>query len=85
MCRYEYDGKSMGMDLRVWDVGRGTAIWTDAASRDVLIDLGATEFSPLEHLDARSSINTVELLIVTHPHKNHIRDIVRYVDVEFSV
>ena len=70
-----------GLDIRVWDVGQGTAIWADAASRDVLIDLGATEFSPLEHLDVRSGIETVDLLIVTHPHKDHIRDIVRYDDV----
>lgn len=78
-------GKSWGLDIRVWDVGLGTAIWADAASRDVMIDMGATDFYPFKHLDSYGQVNEVDLMIVTHPHQDHIRDVVHYDEVGFNI
>lgn len=77
--------KSWGLDIRMWDVGLGDAIWANAASRDVIIDMGATSFSPLEHVESKTGVRTVDLMIVTHPHEDHIRDVVRYDDLDLRV
>lgn len=72
-------GKAWGLDLRVWDVKRGTAIWADAASKDVVIDMGASDFSPLEHISGRRhGVKEVDYMVVTHPHRDHIEDVLRY-------
>jgi len=72
-------GKTWGLDLRVWDVERGTAIWADAASKDVVIDMGASSFSPLEHISGRRhGVKEINYMIVTHLHRNHIEDVLRY-------
>lgn len=79
-------GKVWGLDLRLWDVGRGSAIWADAADKDVVIDMGATgDFSPLVRISDRYGVNHVNYMIVTHPHRDHIEDVVRYNDLGIRV
>lgn len=78
-------GKVWGLDLRLWDVKRGTAIWADAGDKDVVIDMGASDFSPLEHVSARHSVREINYMIVTHPHQDHIEDVVRYDDLSIQV
>ncbi|MDG5819664.1 hypothetical protein [Natronococcus sp. A-GB7] len=78
-------GKIWGLDLRIWDVKRGSAMWASAAKRDVIIDLGASNFSPIEHLERQSTVSSLDYMIITHPHKDHIRDIVQYEKSDFQV
>lgn len=78
-------GKVWGLDLRLWDVKRGTAIWADAADKDVFIDMGASDFSPLKHLSDRYGVREINYMIVTHPHQDHIEDIVRYENLDLRV
>lgn len=77
--------KIWGLDLRLWDVERGTAIWADAADKDVVIDMGASEFSPLEHVSSRYGVRKINFMVVTHPHQDHIEDVVRYEDLNIRV
>lgn len=78
-------GKVWGLDLRLWDVKRGSAIWADAADKDVVIDMGASDFSPLEHISNRYGVNEINFMVVTHPHRDHIEDVLRYVDLDVHV
>lgn len=78
-------GKVWGLDLRLWDVKRGTAIWADAADKDVVIDMGSSGFSPLEHLSDRHGVRKINYMVVTHPHQDHIEDVVRYEDLNLRV
>lgn len=77
--------KFWGLDLRLWDVKRGTAIWADAADKDVVIDMGASDFSPLEYLSDRYGVREINYMIVTHPHQDHIEDVIRYEDLDLRV
>lgn len=70
--------KTWGLDFRLWDVKRGSAMWADAADKDVVIDLGSSDFSPIEHLEERCRVNSIDYMIITHPHRDHIRDIRQY-------
>ncbi|WP_317176136.1 MBL fold metallo-hydrolase [Halomontanus rarus] len=77
--------KTWGLDLRIWDVQRGSAMWVSAAQKDVVIDMGASNFSPIQHLEERSSINSIDYMIITHPHRDHIIDITQYEESDFDV
>lgn len=78
-------GKIWGLDLCLWDVRRGTAIWAKAADKDVVIDMGASDFSPLEHISDRYGVNEINYMVLTHPHKDHIEDVLRYEDLDLHV
>jgi len=67
--------------ITVWDVDHGLAVWLNTPNgRDVVIDLGAgshcgdVSFSPLQYMK-RNGVATIEHLIITHPHADHIDDI----------
>lgn len=66
-----------------WDVQHGNALFIKTPSgHSVLIDLGKgsyssrnTRFSPVKHILTRNKLKHIDLLILTHPHKDHIEDI----------
>ena len=60
--------------IKVHDVGHGLSIHIRTLNnRQIVIDMGANDgYSPLAYF---SLLNTIDLLIITHPHKDHIRDI----------
>jgi beta-lactamase superfamily II metal-dependent hydrolase len=69
-------------EMKVWDVEHGLAIYIKSPNdKNIVIDLGQgswnndSEFSPLEHLYYNYNIRTIDYLIITHPHLDHIDDI----------
>ncbi len=60
--------------MTVWNVGHGLAIHVEAPNGSyVVIDLGSKDsFSPLQTLRWKD----VRRMVITHPHEDHIRDIV---------
>jgi len=71
-----------GMEIVVWDVNHGNAIWIQTPNgKDVLLDCGCngtTDFSPAIHLESEG--RTIDYLIVSHPHTDHIQDIENIAD-----
>ena len=64
-----------------WDVQHGSSTYIQSPSgKHIMIDLGSgsysgkNNFSPLTRLKQRN-INRLDYLIITHPHKDHIDDI----------
>ncbi|MFC7098853.1 MBL fold metallo-hydrolase [Halobaculum marinum] len=64
-------------DVRFWDVDHGSAAYLRVGSKDVVLDCGAnTQFSPLRWLnDSYYGLNTIDYLIISHPHQDHIADL----------
>ena len=68
------------MTLRfiTWNVQHGSAAYISTPNnKRIAIDLGAGEFSPLQHL-MTSGINQIDEVIITHPHLDHIDDILNF-------
>ncbi|WP_311174139.1 MBL fold metallo-hydrolase [Halobellus ordinarius] len=68
------------LDIRVWDVEHGSAAYLSAGNKDVVIDCGKNtgdpEFSPLRWINgSRFGINSIDYLIISHPHEDHIEDL----------
>lgn len=70
------------LEIITWDVQHGNAIFIRTPNnKTVVIDLGVgsyqkeDNFSPLNHLLINYEIDTIDYLIITHPHKDHIEDI----------
>lgn len=65
------------MNIVVWDVNHGNSIWIQTPNNKyVLIDCGSndtTNFSPARYL--KSEGRSIDYLIVSHPHTDHIQDI----------
>jgi len=66
----------------VWDVQHGLAVYVRAPNgKHIVVDLGTGShssdgpFSPLLHLKSDYGIKTIDYLIVTHPHADHLDDI----------
>src|SRR5208337_929031 len=66
----------------VWDVGHGSSMSIKTPSgKTAMIDLGAnveTEFSPIKFTKNIWGITRLDYLIISHPHVDHIRDIVNF-------
>ena len=66
-----------------WDVQHGNAMFIQTAeSHNIIFDLGKgsyssrnERFSPITHMIKKYKLKKVDLLIITHPHKDHIEDI----------
>ena len=73
------------LQLTFWDVQHGLAAWIRTpAGQDIAIDFGVgsygdsnAQFSPLNYL--RSKGITLDVAVVTHPHRDHIDDIANLV------
>lgn len=69
--------------MRVWDVKHGNAIYIRTPNNKHLVfDLGVGDYSegmdgrsPLETLKSHYKIDKIDYLMITHPHKDHIKDI----------
>lgn len=61
----------------IWKVEHGSAAYIHTPNaRKVLLDAGQSDdFSPSEHLYQIWNIRTVDYLVVSHPHSDHIQDL----------
>ncbi len=70
------------MTLRfiTWNVEHGSAALIQTPNgKQIAIDLGAdTGFSPLRHMKHRMGIVQLDKVIITHPHMDHIEDILNF-------
>lgn len=74
------------VSMIVWDVQHGNAIYINCPNgKSIVIDLGTGDysgnsggltFSPIKHLNTVHGVNQIDCLIITHPHKDHIDDII---------
>ncbi len=70
-------------ELYFWDVQHGHATYLKTPNnRHIVIDLGTgdysgnnSEFSPLTHIKDKFGVDKLDYLIITHPHLDHIDDI----------
>ncbi len=71
------------MSLKFWDVQHGNATHLITPNgRVVVIDLGDADspsgvgrFSPINHLRYTQGFSSIDKLIITHPHRDHLDDI----------
>lgn len=71
------------VEIVFWDVQHGNACYIKSPNgRHIVIDLGTGDysgrnisFSPLMHLWKNYHINQLDYVVVTHPHRDHIDDI----------
>ncbi|MEN8185527.1 MAG: MBL fold metallo-hydrolase [Bacteroidota bacterium] len=69
-----------------WDVQHGHSTYIKTPNnRHIVVDLGTgdysgknIEFSPLRHLKYSYGVNQLDYVIVTHPHLDHIDDILNF-------
>jgi beta-lactamase superfamily II metal-dependent hydrolase len=75
----------MTLELRFHNVGHGQAVHIFTPdSKVVVVDLGSSEdFSPLRWL--RSYTDTIHKLIITHPHGDHISEILQLDRMGFNI
>ena len=71
----------MVLKFITWDVEHGSAAYIRTPNgKHIAIDLGARRatdsgFSPLVHLRKNWGIQELDLVVITHPHLDHIEDI----------
>ena len=72
----------MSLEILIFDVNHGNAIHVRTPNdKDVLIDCGSNnsnDFSPSEYIKKQN--RTIDCLIVSHPHCDHISDIEHFVE-----
>jgi len=66
--------------VKFWNVQHGNAIYINTPNnRHIVIDLGSNnEFSPLKYLKYTCGVDQLDYVIVTHPHLDHIDDILNF-------
>ncbi|SFC23975.1 competence protein ComEC [Halobiforma haloterrestris] len=64
------------VDFVFWDVEHGDAMFIDSPEANIVVDLGQHKngFSPINYL-SNNGVERVDWLIISHPDKDHIRDI----------
>ncbi|MBR9706690.1 MBL fold metallo-hydrolase [Candidatus Pacearchaeota archaeon] len=71
----------MSLQIKIYDVNHGNAIHVKTPNdKDVMIDCGSnssTGFSPSKHISGQQ--RSIDYLIVSHPHCDHISDIENFV------
>jgi competence protein ComEC len=80
------------VEMIFWDVQHGNALYIKTPNnRNIVVDLGIGDysgnnqlFSPLIELYNKHGVRTIDLLVITHPHRDHIDDILnlRHFSVE---
>ncbi len=76
----------MSLEIVVWDVKHGNSTYIKTPNeKHILVDLGVGSyessddtFSPLLHLKEKYAVNQLDQVIITHPHKDHINDILNF-------
>ena len=70
------------MTLRfiTWNVAHGSAALIQTPNgQQIAVDLGSDAwFSPLQHMKYRMGIDQLDKVIITHPHMDHIEDILNF-------
>lgn len=77
---------SRNVEIVIWDVQHGNAAYIKSPNgRHIVIDLGIgdysggnTAFSPLRHLRFNYNVQQLDYVIITHPHLDHIDDILNF-------
>ena len=76
---------SSKVEMIFWDVQHGHATYIKTPNgRHIVVDLGVgtysgvTPFSPLKHLRDKYHVEQLDYVIITHPHKDHIDDIMEF-------
>ena len=66
------------LEITVWNVNHGSATYIKTPNgRHIVVDLGAAElFSPLLAL-AGKGVTMLDVVVLTHPHRDHLDDIFR--------
>ncbi len=73
----------MNLDITIWDVEHGSAAFIKTPNGKTIVkDLGtgsfkasSDTFSPLLHIKRKHAIDRLDSVIISHPHKDHIDDI----------
>lgn len=76
----------MTLEIVFWDVQHGNSTYIKTPNgKHIVQDLGIgsyekknEEFSPLLHLKNKYGVNHLDYVIITHPHKDHIDDIMNF-------
>jgi competence protein ComEC len=76
----------MSLKLDIWNVEHGNAISILTPNNNCVVqDLGTNknveghnEFSPIWHLNENYRVDHIDALIITHPHRDHIDDILNF-------
>lgn len=76
----------MTLEIVFWDVQHGSSTYIKTPNgKHIVQDLGIgsyennnEEFSPLLHLKNKYGVNHLDYVIITHPHKDHIDDIMNF-------
>ena len=70
----------MPLQLIVWNVQHGSAAYIETPNgKRIAIDLGADDaFSPLKYLRQQEGIRKLDHVTITHPHMDHIDDILNF-------
>ena len=79
----------MSLEMVFWDVQHGNAAYIKTPNnRHIVQDLGtgsygddSIAFSPLKYLKNKYGLSRIDGLIVTHPHKDHISDILNVISL----
>lgn len=74
------------VEMVFWDVQHGHATYVKSPNgKHIVVDLGIgshddnnTAFSPLMHLKNNYGVNQLDFVIITHPHLDHIDDILNF-------
>ena len=70
----------MTLRFTTWNVQHGSAALVQTPNnQQIAIDLGASDnFSPLQHIKRQMGISRLDKVVVTHPHLDHIEDILNF-------
>lgn len=74
----------MEFSFTLWDVEHGLSIWIQTPSgQNHCIDAGhnsSTNFSPFEYMKTKYNINSIDLLTISHPDKDHIEGLPNFIN-----
>lgn len=77
------------LKVNIWDVEHGHGVYIKTPTeKHIVIDLGVGShnsgetFSPLRHLKNNYGVQNLDLLILTHPHMDHLDDILNLDEVK---
>lgn len=74
------------LEFTFWDVQHGSAAYIRTPNgKNIVIDLGTgsygdsnISFSPLLHLKSKYGVTELDAVIITHPHRDHLDDILNF-------